>query len=603
MEEKLHQSGIPAKEIKVFGSQIMITAWSKDAARKWASLLSNFAKVRGIVKTTDLAKEQKGTVLRPTRVTVWRVGAYIPQENPGGVEVELTKHHHFLPFSTKKAAQTMARLLCAEGVKATVKKIGGEWGVDHTHANPFYGEDLDLETSMAPAWMYYDSKEARDQAARLYEGRGQKIVKEHSLFGYRQAGGKRWRLRAATHMGNPFKPTIYEALVSKLGRIPTNAELKAEVERIKREAYEEAATKGKLRHQRKNPDGAAEEMFESFHGEPSDETLEYVEEEHYHSHVSALGELVELKVKLVSGDKAVIGFDAGSGEEQSNPFWPFNSFTKTTIYHVGTGEKYKKSGSFKGYTLYQKIDTGEFLVPALDKESRFDTLKDAREFVNSWTKHQKNPKRRRGTTGPFHEAGKLVGGITHGATRPVDEFLGTAGKVGGYLDSQIGRALNPEREYKTEASFKKALAKATTDGTLVHWYGTDHGWVVVTKKLAKTNPDHSDTGPAYLTTNEAGTQLFIVGGDQSLDLAGLGITGDEAEKEMVYIGHVTHVTYHTTKIFDGKTEEFDYQHRMGESGGEEPILNYDRINKQLILSGGTYRIEKPLFGTSPGIER
>jgi hypothetical protein len=45
--------------------------------------------------------------------------------------------------------------------------------------------------------------------------------------------------------------TIYEALEAKLGRTPTNAELKADVERIKREAVLEFASKGKLSFQRK----------------------------------------------------------------------------------------------------------------------------------------------------------------------------------------------------------------------------------------------------------------------------------------------------------------------------------------------------------------
>lgn len=35
------------------------------------------------------------------------------------------------------------------------------------------------------------------------------------------------------------KPTIYEALREKLGREPTNAELKADVQRILREGNEE----------------------------------------------------------------------------------------------------------------------------------------------------------------------------------------------------------------------------------------------------------------------------------------------------------------------------------------------------------------------------
>jgi hypothetical protein len=45
--------------------------------------------------------------------------------------------------------------------------------------------------------------------------------------------------------------TIYQALRTKLGREPTNPELKAEVDRIKQDGYVLAASRGKLRHQRK----------------------------------------------------------------------------------------------------------------------------------------------------------------------------------------------------------------------------------------------------------------------------------------------------------------------------------------------------------------
>ena len=44
--------------------------------------------------------------------------------------------------------------------------------------------------------------------------------------------------------------TIYEALRAKLGREPTNAELRADVERIKTDALVDMATRGKLPHQR-----------------------------------------------------------------------------------------------------------------------------------------------------------------------------------------------------------------------------------------------------------------------------------------------------------------------------------------------------------------
>lgn len=46
------------------------------------------------------------------------------------------------------------------------------------------------------------------------------------------------------------KETIYEALVRKLGRTPTNEELRADVDRIKQEALVDLAGKGKLKFQR-----------------------------------------------------------------------------------------------------------------------------------------------------------------------------------------------------------------------------------------------------------------------------------------------------------------------------------------------------------------
>jgi hypothetical protein len=45
--------------------------------------------------------------------------------------------------------------------------------------------------------------------------------------------------------------TIYEALAAKLGRAPSNAELKAEVSRIKESVLVDLAGKGKLKFQRR----------------------------------------------------------------------------------------------------------------------------------------------------------------------------------------------------------------------------------------------------------------------------------------------------------------------------------------------------------------
>ncbi len=48
-----------------------------------------------------------------------------------------------------------------------------------------------------------------------------------------------------------IRPTIYDALRERLKREPTNAELKAEVQRILEEGMQEQAAKGRLPHQRR----------------------------------------------------------------------------------------------------------------------------------------------------------------------------------------------------------------------------------------------------------------------------------------------------------------------------------------------------------------
>lgn len=77
LKATLAKAGIPAKKIDVYGSQIVVTAWSRAAADKWASLLSKFSTVRGVVQSYDHDKVNTNTVLRPSSHTVWIVGAYI----------------------------------------------------------------------------------------------------------------------------------------------------------------------------------------------------------------------------------------------------------------------------------------------------------------------------------------------------------------------------------------------------------------------------------------------------------------------------------------------------------------------------------------------
>lgn len=129
-----------------------------------------------------------------------------------------------------------------------------------------------------------------------------------------------------------------------------------------------------------------------------------------------------------------------------------------------------------------------------------------------------------------------------------------------------------------------------------------------------------------LCSNEAGTHLFLMGGDQELDLECLDID-NSSEKESVVVGEVWALAYETSKEFDG-FEPIQYVHILGKERlntklpksadlweeaeppkeaafecGQLPSLRYSTVDSLLHLDGGIYKIEKPLVGVSPGIEQ
>jgi hypothetical protein len=74
MKATLETLGIPAKEVKCYGSQIMITCWGEPAARKFAHVLNRFcSKVTGPKESIDYNQVNEGTCLRPTTHKVWLV--------------------------------------------------------------------------------------------------------------------------------------------------------------------------------------------------------------------------------------------------------------------------------------------------------------------------------------------------------------------------------------------------------------------------------------------------------------------------------------------------------------------------------------------------
>ena len=109
----------------------------------------------------------------------------------------------------------------------------------------------------------------------------------------------------------------------------------------------------------------------------------------------------------------------------------------------------------------------------------------------------------------------------------------------------------------------------------------------LTKKDVDLSFEESD---CLLCSNEKGTQLYIVGGDQSLDLEKLGFTGDKGDKDLITIGIAYEITYRTEKGFD-KFRLTDYYHELGEETGFQPSLVYDVMNEFLLISGGEYKIK------------
>lgn len=97
-------------------------------------------------------------------------------------------------------------------------------------------------------------------------------------------------------------------------------------------------------------------------------------------------------------------------------------------------------------------------------------------------------------------------------------------------------------------------------------------------------------GDCLLSQNEAGNQIFVVGGDQELDLEQFGIDRDPHELEV--LGILSDVWYYTNKthLIEKDGGEATYHHTFGGKGRRRPTLIYDVPNAQLLVAGGDYQI-------------
>jgi len=121
------------------------------------------------------------------------------------------------------------------------------------------------------------------------------------------------------------------------------------------------------------------------------------------------------------------------------------------------------------------------------------------------------------------------------------------------------------------------------------------------KVVIKNFGENKQGQPCILAMNEEATQLFVDGGDQSVNLADFGIY--EPYHEMETLGQVKVIDYYTTKDHLGADGgEATYRHKFGgmrevtvrgrkvRKRSELPYLLYDVRNQLLSFSGGGYTI-------------
>jgi hypothetical protein len=101
--------------------------------------------------------------------------------------------------------------------------------------------------------------------------------------------------------------------------------------------------------------------------------------------------------------------------------------------------------------------------------------------------------------------------------------------------------------------------------------------------------DEGDKNNVILASDPAGKQLYIIGGDQNVDDLAEEL-GLDLDKDQLDLGEIEQVEYFTRKGFDD-FKPVTYFHKMGEEGGELPLLVYDTKNEQLHVVGGSYVVK------------
>lgn len=164
------------------------------------------------------------------------------------------------------------------------------------------------------------------------------------------------------------------------------------------------------------------------------------------------------------------------------------------------------------------------------------------------------------------------------------------------------KGMNPGRNDNTSQMFEEFHGRASDSATEYDMDETYHfnlaelgdlvELVIANGKKTGTPIDFSGDD-IKLAVSPDGQNLALIGGSQVLEddlLKGLGVKGNELEKDSIALGNVAAITYHTDKQhLEGGGKAYDYEHKFGEEGGTLPTLVYDRLNQRMELVGGSYK--------------
>lgn len=114
--------------------------------------------------------------------------------------------------------------------------------------------------------------------------------------------------------------------------------------------------------------------------------------------------------------------------------------------------------------------------------------------------------------------------------------------------------------------------------------------VLLDVRTSQGRVDLGRGGNVRVAATGDGRNLYFVGGNQTLDLAQLGL-GHVLPRDYVPLGKVRKIVYFTSKDFHN-FEPVEYVHKFGEEGGEPPDLVYDTRNRKLLLVGGSYEVRR-----------